>query len=113
MLAGQCFGYFCCHALRFGKMFGSDVCRLEALAVVPSFLYMSDRRAEQGRAVLLRHRKQGDFTVKLDELFDYQFLSSGPFATDWPLPDEDIKGLMTQGKPIFSAASFNSSNDLA
>ena len=97
-------------------MFGSNVGGLETFTVVPAFLYVSDRRTEQGRTVLLRHRKQGDFAIKLNELFDNQFLDvapASPFATDWPLPDEDINGLITQGKPIFSAASFNSSKDLA
>ena len=82
----QGFGHLCRHALRFGKMFGSDVCGLETFAIVSSFLYVSDRRAEQSGTVLLRHRKQGDFTIKLDELFDDQFLDITPasFATVVP-----------------------------
>ena len=34
-------------------------------------------------------------------------------ASDCPLPEEDINGFTTQGKPIFSAAVFSSSKDLA
>ena len=44
--------------------------RLEALAIVAAFLHMSDRRAEQGRAILLGNRQQGDFTIELDKLLN-------------------------------------------
>jgi len=39
--------------------------------------------------------------------------SSGVRTSDCPLPEEDISGLTTHGKPIRAAAAFSSSNDLA
>ena len=41
---------------------------LEALAIVAALLHMSDRRAEQGRAILLGNRQQGDLTIELEKL---------------------------------------------
>ena len=95
----------------------------------PHLLYMADRRAEQGRTILLRYGEQCYLTVELDELFNDKFFdvstlplqpysqacssSSALFTRDWPLPEEDISGFTTHGKPIFSAAAFSSSKDLA
>ena len=39
--------------------------------------------------------------------------SSALFTSDCPLPEEDINGFTTQGKPILAAAAFSSSNVLA
>ena len=93
--------------------------RLETLTIVTTLLHMADRRTEQGGPVLLGNRQQGDFTVELDELFDNQLFDvattavAAIFTSDCPLPEEDINGFTTQGKPIFSAAVFSSSKDLA
>ena len=73
-ITSQSFCYLCCHSLSFGKVFGSNVCRLETFTIVATFLYMSDRRAEQGRTILLSNRQQSDFTIELDKLFDDEFL---------------------------------------
>ena len=102
---------------------------LEALAIVAALLHMSDRRAEQGRAILLGNRQQGDFTIELDKLLNDKLLDVatasvaavlpgmlqfvGTLYERLPLPEEDISGFTTQGKPIFSAAAFSSSRDLA
>ena len=48
--------------------------RLEALAIVAALLHMSDRRAEQGRTILLGNRQQGDFTIELDKLLNDKLL---------------------------------------
>lgn len=103
--------------------------RLEALAIVAAFLHMSDRRTEQSRTILLGNRQQGDFTIELDELLNDKLLDVatasvaavlpgmlqfvGTLYERLPLPEEDISGFTTQGKPIFSAAAFSSSRDLA
>ena len=71
--AGERFGDGRSHALRLGEVFGSDLGRLEALAVVAALLHMADRRAEQRRAVLLGNGQQRDFAVETDELLDDQF----------------------------------------
>ena len=54
-------------------MGGINVCRLETFAVVATFLHVSDRRAEEGRAVLLGNGEQGDFAVELDKFFNDKF----------------------------------------
>ena len=47
--------------------------RLEAFTIVPTLLYMADRRAEQGRTILLCYGEQCYLTVELDELFNDKF----------------------------------------
>lgn len=110
-------------------MLGRDGGGLEALAVVAALLDMADRRAEERGAVLLRDGEQRDLAVEGDELLDDEFADVAAAAaapvfpgvfqfvgvrtSDCPLPEEDISGLTTHGKPIRSAAAFSSSNDLA
>ncbi|KAF1055971.1 MAG: hypothetical protein GAK41_00250 [Burkholderia gladioli] len=40
-------------------------------------------------------------------------MSASSRTTDWPLPDDDITGFTTHGKPIDAIAALNSSNDCA
>ncbi len=47
--------------------------RLEAFTIVPTLLYMADRRAEQDRTILLCYGEQCYLTVELDELFNDKF----------------------------------------
>ena len=61
------------HTLRLGEMLGSDMGRLEALAVVTALLHMADRRAKECGTVLLRDGQQRDLAVEADELLDDQF----------------------------------------
>ena len=60
--------------------------RLETLAIVAAFLYMSDRRAEQGRAILLGNGEQGDFTIELDELLNDKLLDVATASVAAVLP---------------------------
>ena len=46
------------------------MCGLETFTIVATFLHVSDRRAEQGGAVLLSNGEQGDFAVEFDKLFN-------------------------------------------
>lgn len=103
--------------------------RLKALAIVAAFLHMSDRRAKQGRAILLGNRQQGDFTIELDKLLNDKLLDVatasvaavlpgmlqfvGTLYERLPLTGRGHQRLYHTGETDFSAAAFSSSRDLA
>ena len=67
-------------------MFGGNLRRLETLAVVAALLHVTDRRAEERRAVLLRDGQQRDLAVEADELLDDQFADVAPRALATVVP---------------------------
>ena len=74
-ITSQRFSNFCRHLLSLSKMFRSNVSRLEAFAIVTTFLYVSDRRTEQCRTIFLCNCQQRDFAVELNKLFHDQLLN--------------------------------------
>ena len=80
------------------------------------------KESEEGVATVLPS-ESNEVTVKVLKraTFEHELVSNGKvtagssalFTSDCPLPEEDISGFTTQGKPIFSAAAFSSSRDLA
>ena len=98
--------------------------RLPAFAIVAGFLAVADRRAEDD-AVAGRDGQQRDLAVEGDKFLDddprpvaahvgdrmvprlAELL--GVLAMDWPLPELDMTGLTTHGRPTSSAAAIASS----
>ena len=63
-------------------MFRLHRTRLETLAIITAFLYMTYRCTEQCRAVLLCNSKQGNLVIKWDELLHYHLhdIATAPTA---------------------------------
>ena len=64
-------------------MVGADGGGLEALSVVSTLLYVSDRSAETCGAILLGYGEEGYLAIESDELLDDEFLdvATASFAT--------------------------------
>ena len=82
----QSFGNLGRHLLGLSQVFRRNMSRLETFAVISTFLYVTDRRTEQGRSVLLGNSQQRDFAIEMNELFDDEFLdvTTATAATIFP-----------------------------
>ena len=85
-----------------------------------------DDMADVARYYLEESGQLGELPAHLQNYIDYEaygrdmelegtfvVTNHGVFTRDCPLPEEDINGFTTQGKPIFSEAAFNSSRVFA
>ena len=71
---GQSLGHFGCNMLCFLQCFLWQLEWLPALAVVATFLDVSDRRAEEGRTILLGYGEECELRVEIYEFLDDDFL---------------------------------------